>query len=160
MFGMGMPEIIVILAIALIVLGPKKLPEIAKSLGRGIAEFKKATQDFKENIDVDNDFKEAKDTIQGIKGDLERGVRQSVSGESVSRESVSGESVSGGGASMEVQKPQNEVSAETGGAPSEESEAGSSDDDVTGGTATSEAFPPEEGAEEGEEKEKGSAKDA
>lgn len=155
MFGMGMPEIIVILAIALIVLGPKKLPEIAKSLGRGIAEFKKATQDFKENIDVDNDFKEAKDTIQGIKGDLERGVRQSVSGESVSRESVSG-----GGASMEVQKPQNEVSAETGGAPSEESEAGSSDDDVTGGTATSEAFPPEEGAEEGEEKEKGSAKDA
>ena len=155
MFGMGMPEIIVILAIALIVLGPKKLPEIAKSLGRGIAEFKKATQDFKENIDVDNDFKEAKDTIQGIKGDIERGVRQSVSGES-----MSGESVSGGGASMEVQKPQNEVSAETGGAPSEESEAGSSDDDVTGGTATSEAFPPEEGAEEGEEKEKGSAKDA
>ena len=43
MFGMGMPEIILILAVALIVLGPKKLPEIAKSLGRGIAEFKKPT---------------------------------------------------------------------------------------------------------------------
>jgi TatA/E family protein of Tat protein translocase len=155
MFGMGMPEIILILAIALIVLGPKKLPEIAKSLGRGIAEFKKATQDFKENIEVDNDFKEAKDTIQGIKGDLERGVRQSVSGES-----VPGESVSVRTASMGVQKPQNQVSAETGGAPSEESEAGSSDDDVTSDTAASEAPPPEGDTEEGEGKEKGSARDA
>ncbi len=78
MFGMGMPEILVILAIALIVLGPKKLPEIAKALGRGIAEFKKATQDFKESIDVDDDFKEARNTLQGIKGDIEQGVRKSM----------------------------------------------------------------------------------
>ena len=78
MFGMGMPEIIMILAIALIVLGPKKLPEIAKSLGRGIAEFKKATQDFKESIEVDNDLKEAKKTIQEIKGDIQDTVRKSM----------------------------------------------------------------------------------
>jgi TatA/E family protein of Tat protein translocase len=78
MFGMGMPEIILILAVALIVLGPKKLPEIAKSLGRGIAEFKKATQEFKENIDVDNDLREARDALRDVKDDLEDTVRKSM----------------------------------------------------------------------------------
>ena len=39
MFGLGMQELLVILVIALIVVGPKKLPDIARSLGRGLAEF-------------------------------------------------------------------------------------------------------------------------
>jgi len=78
MFGMGMPEILLILAIALIVLGPKKLPEIAKSLGRGIAEFKKATSDFKQSMEVDNDFKEAKETLHGLKTDVEQSVRDTM----------------------------------------------------------------------------------
>lgn len=53
MFGMGMMEIGLILAIALIVIGPKKLPDIAKSLGRAMGEFKKATNDLKNSINID-----------------------------------------------------------------------------------------------------------
>ena len=54
MFGMGMMEIGLILAIALIVIGPKKLPDIAKALGRAMGEFKKATNDLKDSINIDD----------------------------------------------------------------------------------------------------------
>ena len=46
MFGIGATELVVIFAIALIVLGPKRLPELARSLGRGIAEFRRASTDL------------------------------------------------------------------------------------------------------------------
>lgn len=63
MFGMGMPEILLILAIALIVIGPKKLPELAKSLGRAMNEFKRATSEFKDTLELDNDVKKTFDDI-------------------------------------------------------------------------------------------------
>ena len=46
MFGIGTTELILILVVALLVLGPKKLPEIARSLGRGMAEFRRASNEF------------------------------------------------------------------------------------------------------------------
>ena len=59
MFGIGMPEMLVILAVALIVIGPKKLPDLAKSLGRAFAEFRRATSEIKESLEIDDgDLKE------------------------------------------------------------------------------------------------------
>jgi sec-independent protein translocase protein TatA len=49
-FGIGMPELLVILVVALIVLGPKRLPEIARSLGKGMAEFRRASNEFSRTI--------------------------------------------------------------------------------------------------------------
>ena len=53
MFGIGMSELIIILLIALIVVGPKKLPELAKALGRGFAEFKRAANEARSTIDAE-----------------------------------------------------------------------------------------------------------
>lgn len=52
MFGsIGMPELVLIFIVALLVFGPKKLPELGKSLGRGLAEFKRASDDLKKTIE-------------------------------------------------------------------------------------------------------------
>ena len=50
MLGIGMQELILILVIALIVFGPKRLPELARSMGRAVAEFRKASEDIKESL--------------------------------------------------------------------------------------------------------------
>ncbi len=52
MFGIGGQELILILLLALIVLGPRKLPEMAKTIGKALGEFQRATDDLKKEIDV------------------------------------------------------------------------------------------------------------
>jgi len=72
MFGMGMPEILLILAIALIVIGPKKLPDLAKSLGRAMNEFKHAANEFKDSMDLDNDIREVKKSFDDVEAELRK----------------------------------------------------------------------------------------
>ncbi|MFO7750000.1 MAG: twin-arginine translocase TatA/TatE family subunit [Desulfobacteraceae bacterium] len=75
MFGLGMPEILLILAIALIVIGPKKLPELAKTLGKAMGEFKNAAQDFKRSIDIDSTVRDIKEPAESMKRDIEDAVK-------------------------------------------------------------------------------------
>ncbi len=57
MFGsIGITELIVIFVVALIVIGPKRLPDLAKTLGKTLRDFKRATSDFQESINLDDDF--------------------------------------------------------------------------------------------------------
>ncbi len=74
MFGIGMPEMLLILAIALIVIGPKKLPDLAKSLGRAMREFKRATSEFKETLAVDDDLSDVKKAFDDINTDIKDAV--------------------------------------------------------------------------------------
>jgi TatA/E family protein of Tat protein translocase len=64
MFNIGFPELLIILAIALIVFGPNKLPELAKGLGKAMREFKKATEEVKESFEAETkDLEELKHTL-------------------------------------------------------------------------------------------------
>jgi TatA/E family protein of Tat protein translocase len=70
MFGIGMPELIIIFVIALIIIGPKKLPDLARALGKGMAEFRKATNEIKSNLDMGDELKgieeELTDSVSGM----------------------------------------------------------------------------------------------
>lgn len=57
MFGLGFSEILLICALALIFVGPKKLPEIAKALGKGYGEFRRYMNEFKDAVNVTEDEK-------------------------------------------------------------------------------------------------------
>ena len=65
MFGIGLPEMILILALALIVVGPDKLPDLARSLAKGIMELKKTAEGFKDQL------KEEGNLLDEVRPDLE-----------------------------------------------------------------------------------------
>jgi sec-independent protein translocase protein TatA len=70
MFGsIGMPELIIILVIALIIFGPRKLPELGKSLGRSLNEFKKASTDLQNTLEQEIKIEEQKEAAEKFKTD-------------------------------------------------------------------------------------------
>lgn len=74
MFGIGMPEMLVILAVALIVIGPSRLPEIARSIGRGYAEFTRSMREVQRGFNdmTENAFEEERRAVRQPLETLER----------------------------------------------------------------------------------------
>ena len=72
MFGIGMPELLLILAVALVAIGPKKLPDLAKSLGKALGEFKRATNDLKQSIEKDTGLDEVRQDLRKTSQEVRR----------------------------------------------------------------------------------------
>jgi Tat protein translocase TatB subunit len=118
MFGIGTTELLVILAIALIVLGPKRLPELARSLGRGLAEFRRASTDLR---------REFLDVAEDARIDPEPPARASEEESSSTEAESGGEAAESGGEAAESGGEAAESggeAAESGGAKSTESAGG------------------------------------
>ena len=81
MFNIGLPEMLIILVIALIVFGPNKLPELAKAFGRAMREFKKATEEVKESFEAETrDLEELKSNLtdESLLTDLSKEIHDSI----------------------------------------------------------------------------------
>ena len=81
MFGsIGLPEIIVILALALLVFGPKKLPEVGRSIGRALREFRRTSDEIKDKIEEEIQA----DELREIKDEIEKDIEGNEEGKKVS----------------------------------------------------------------------------
>ena len=89
MFGsIGMPELIIIMVIALIIFGPRKLPELGKSLGRSLNEFKKASTDLQNTLEQEIKIEEQKETAAKSKAEQDTASAAFDSGDKFDRSSA------------------------------------------------------------------------
>lgn len=81
MGNIGFPEMILIFVVALLVFGPKRLPELGRSLGRGLSEFRRASSDLKNSIEREIDAAEIEQSIAETKKATEQAkyeIKQSI----------------------------------------------------------------------------------
>ena len=79
MFGsIGMPELIIILVIALIIFGPRKLPELGRSLGKSIGEFKRASNELRNTLEEEIRVEERKEQAAAIKTEQDSAIAAAV----------------------------------------------------------------------------------
>ena len=72
MFGIGLPEMILILALALLVVGPDKLPELARSIAKGVLELKKTVSTLKEEFASENPLDSVKPELEEMAGSIKK----------------------------------------------------------------------------------------
>ena len=79
MFGLGIGEFVLVLVVALIVLGPKQLPKVARQLGRATREFKRAAREFQNTlseVDLDKEVEEYKSRVADLQKDVEKSLQE------------------------------------------------------------------------------------
>ncbi|MHC1728708.1 MAG: twin-arginine translocase TatA/TatE family subunit [Syntrophobacteraceae bacterium] len=123
MFGIGISELLVILGVALLVVGPDKLPDVARAIGRGYAEFKRTMDDLKSTIDQD-------ETVRGLKEEFRSAQREVVMSKHYTHNLIMDQGTAIKSAVYEEPKPQ-------------ESDAHGAE--VSGSAATPEGVPEEHG---------------
>lgn len=107
MFGVGGPELLIICVVALVVIGPKKLPEMLRSLGKGVAEFKRVGNDVKSTLDEEVTKAETESRKREVDEELARRKAEKAKMEA---ETAKAEAET---AKAELEKTQAEVATET-----------------------------------------------
>ncbi|WP_027370328.1 Sec-independent protein translocase protein TatB [Desulfovermiculus halophilus] len=94
MFGIGTTEVLLILVVALLVIGPSKLPDVARALGKGMAEFRRMSSDVKRTIDFESQLADMEQSSQAKTGTDKAGAGQE-SADSSSQQGMTGEGTQG-----------------------------------------------------------------